>query len=95
MRNIVSRKILKSKRDHHKSYFETHNNNIKKTWEGIKKIVNIKKPTDFSISQLNLRGKIIDDPSEITNSFNNFFASVGPETEKSVPKVPNMSPSSF
>ena len=95
VRNIVSRKILKSKRDHHKSYFETHNNNIKKTWEGIKKIVNIKKPTDFSISQLNLRGKIIDDPSEITNSFNNFFASVGPETEKSVPKIPNMSPSSY
>ena len=26
---------------------------------------------------------------------NNFFANVGPETEKSVPKVPNMSPSSY
>ena len=92
VRNKVSRKISKAKKDHNMSYFETHSNNIKKTWEGIKKIVNIKKPTDFSISQLNVKGKIVEDPLEITNNFNNFFANVGPETEKSVPKVPNMSP---
>ena len=37
----------------------------------------------------------MDDPIAITNSFNDFFVNVGPETEKSVPKVPNMSPSKF
>ena len=95
VRNIVSRKVVKAKRDHYKSYFDTHNDNIKKTWEGIKKIVNVKKPTDFSISQLNIKGKIIDDPVDITNSFNTFFANVGPNTEKTVPSVPNMSPSMF
>ena len=55
----------------------------------------MKKPSDFSISQLNVNGKIVDDPVSITNNFNTFFANVGPETEKSVPKVPNMSPTKF
>ena len=55
----------------------------------------MKKPSDFSISQLNVNGKIVDDPEAITNNFNNFFANVGPETEKSVPKVPNLSPTMY
>ena len=95
VRNIVSRKILKAKQSHYKSYFDTHSNNIRKTWEGIRKIVNVKKSTDFSISQLNISGKIVDDPTAITNSFNDFFANVGPETEKKVPKVPNISPTMY
>ena len=34
--------------------------------------------------------EIIDDPGTITNKFNNFFfVNVGPETENSVPRVPN------
>ena len=71
------------------------NTNIKKTWEGIRKIVNVKKSTRFSISHLNVNGKIIDEPIDIANSFNDFFVNVGPETEKTVPKVPNKSPSQF
>ena len=49
----------------------------------------------FSISQLNVKGKIVDDPVSIANNFNNFFANVGPTTEKSVPKVPHISPSFY
>ena len=69
--------------------------NIKKTWEAIRKIVNVKKSTNFSISHLNINGKISTDPCEITNKFNHFFVNVGPSTEKGVPKVPNMSPVKF
>ena len=42
-----------------------------------------------------MNGKIIDEPTSIANSFNNFFANVGPNTEKSVPKVPHISPSFY
>ena len=52
-RNRVSRLLEKSKKEHYDSYFEEHNTNIKKTWEGIRKIVNVKKSTKFSISHLN------------------------------------------
>ncbi len=95
VRNKVSRETSKAKKSHHKSFFEANSKNIRKTWEGIRKIVNVKKSTDFSISQLNISGKIVDDPATITNSFNNFFVNVGPETEKKIPKVPNMSPTMY
>ena len=69
--------------------------NIKKTWEGLRKLVNVKKSVRFSISQLNVNGKIVDEPTEIVEKLNNFFVSVGPETEKQVPKVPHASPEKY
>ena len=94
-RNRVSRILEKSQKEHYDSYFEEHNTNIKKTWEGIRKIVNVKKSTKFSVSHLNLNGKMVDDSVGIANGFNNFFVNVGPETEKNVPKVPNRSPEQY
>ena len=38
---------------------------------------------------------VIDDNKEIATNFNHFFVNVGPNTEESVPKVPNISPSKF
>ena len=58
VRNKVNREIEKSKTQHQKSYFEEHSSNLKKTWEGIKKIVNVKKTVNFTISQLNIQDKI-------------------------------------
>ncbi len=45
---------------------------MKKTWEGIRKIVNVKKMTSKP-SQLNIDGKIIDDDKELATKFNNVF----------------------
>ncbi len=86
VRNKVKNEIFKSKRSYQKSYFEKYNTDIKKTWEGIRKLVNVKKPIDFSISQLHIKGKIVEDPQSIANSFNNFFSNVGPDTEKNSSK---------
>ena len=63
--------------------------------DAIRKIVNVEKSTHFSISQLNINGKITDNPVEITNKINNYFVNVGPQTEKGVPKVLNMTPDKF
>ena len=94
-RNRVSRLLDKSEKEHHESYFEEHTMNIKKTWEGIRKIVNVKKSSKFSVSHLNINGKMIDESKDIANAFNDFFVNVGPNTEKTVPKVPNKSPEQF
>ena len=56
--------------------------------------MNLKKNSNRT-SQLNVGGKVIDDNKEIAANFNNFFVNVGPNTEESVPKVPNISPSKF
>ena len=94
-RNRVTRELKRSKIEYHKKHFESLSSNIKKTWDAIRKIVNVKKSTHFSISQLNINGKITDDPNEITNKINNYFVNVGPQTEKGVPKVPNISADRF
>ena len=57
VRNRVSRELGKSKKQHYESYFEEMNTNIKKTWEGIRKIVNVNKyncvdPRNFFKSEL-------------------------------------------
>ena len=44
---------------------------------------------------MNINGKIVDESADIANNFNNFFVNVGPETEKTVPRVPNQSPTQF
>ena len=51
-------------------------NNIKKTWEGIRKIANIKKMS-MKTTQLNIGGRVIDDETVLAKNFNNFFANVG------------------
>ena len=94
-RNRVTRGLSKSKLEHHRKNFEQLKMNLKKTWDAIRKIVNVKKSTDFSISHLKINGKIVDDPGEITNKINHFFVNVGPVTEKGVPKVPNITPDKF
>ena len=42
-----------------------------------------------------MNGKIVDEPAEIVEKFNNFFVNVGPETEKKIPKVPHASPEKY
>ena len=93
-RNRVNVELKKSKKRYYVDYFTEHVNNIKKTWDGIKNIVNLKK-TPKRTTQLNIRGKIIDNNNEIATNFNSFFVNVGPSTEKSIPKVPNIVPSKF
>ena len=44
---------------------------------------------------MNINGKIVDESADIASNFNNFFVNVGPETEKTVPRVPNQSPTQF
>ena len=56
--------------------------------------MNVKKNSNKT-SYLSIAGKIIDNDREIATNFNNCFVNVGPSTEDSIPKVPNVSPSKF
>ena len=69
--------------------------NIKKIWSGIREIVNIRNNISPKITQLNINGKIIDNPNDVANQLNNFFANVGPLTESSIPRSENISPLKF
>ena len=94
-RNRVNHKIKSSKEEYHKTYFERYCKDVRKIWEGIRKIVYVKKNTSFSLSHLNVKNRIIDDPKDIVENLNDFFVTVGPETEKTVPITPNISHKKF
>ena len=83
-RNRVNRELKKAKRNYYTKYFDENNNNIKKTWEGIRSIINIKS-TKSTISQIKVNNKVIINQKEIVDTLNNFFVNVGPNTERNIP----------
>ena len=93
-RNRVFRELKKSKKSYYSSYFNEHKDNIQKVWQGIRSLVNTKS-TSKGLSQLEINGSIIDDPKKIANHVNNFFVNIGPELDKSIPRIDNISPSRF
>ena len=94
-RNRVNRELKNSKKEYYSQYFEDNKKNSKKTWEGIRSIININKSKFKSISQLNVNGKVIDNPTEIVETFNDFFVNVGPNTEKIIPQNSVLKPENF
>ena len=95
-RNRVNNELKKSKKSYYNAYFEKCKNDIKKTWMGIKSIMN-SNSSSSKISQLNINGKIFNSPAGIASQFNNFFVSVGSNMDNDIPKVPpdRMSPERF
>ena len=82
LRNKITDNIRKSKKDYYKKNFDDNISNLKNTWKGIKDILNQKKASQ--ISQINHNNVDITNPSEIANTFNNFFVNVGPNCEKKI-----------
>ena len=95
LHNLFRNRVNRELKNYYTSYFQEHRNNIKKTWEGIRKVVNTKPKVNYGISQLNTKGKIMSDTKEIAECTNEYFANVGPLTEKNIPKVNNVSPNIF
>ena len=94
-RNRAAREIKKSKKIYYSEYFEMNKMNIKKIWSGIREIVNTRNNISTKITELNINGKIIDNPKDVANQLNDFFVNVGPLTESSIPRSENISPNKF
>ena len=90
-RNSVNRDIKQSKKDYYCALFQNCQNDAKKIWKSIREVTSSNK-TANKISHLCDNHKSIDDPKEITNTFVNYFTNVGPNLDKEIPKVPNISP---
>ena len=94
-RNRVNREMKKSKRDHYNKYFENNGKDVKKTWDGIRSIINIRNHVQSSITQLKVKESLITNPKRIVEEVNNYFVNVGPKTEKSIPRNPVSNPSRY
>ena len=94
LRNKINHEINSSQKLHWSAYFNNYKHDMRKTSKGIKDLVNTKTAGITNISQIKVNGREINDPKKIGNTFNNFFANVGPNTNKTIPK-PFKSPTSY
>ena len=91
-RNRTITELKKSKKNYCSEYFANYSNDIKKTWNGIREIINLKNSTSHKISQLKINEKVINNPSDISSNFNDFFVNVGPVTDAKIPVSQNINP---
>ena len=84
-RNLIKILIRQSKREYYVQFFEENRSDIKKTWEGIRNIVNISKKERVVPVQVNYKNETITGKKEIAQSFNEFFVDIGNMVENKIP----------
>ena len=92
-RNRVNKMVMHAERDHYRDLIAENKDNMKKTWQILKEIINKNKKTSIS-SRFMVNNQIIINKQDIADGFNSFYVNVGPTLAKKIPKV-NKSPSSF
>ena len=83
---MITSLIRKSKADYYVAFFEENKTDSKKTWEGIRNIVNISKKTKVVPNFVIYKGKSHFDKKEIAESFNDFFVNIGNTVENKIPQ---------
>ena len=59
---------------------------MKKTWQGIKDIINLNNKSGPKISQLNYENKQINNNEGMANAFNDFFTKIGTKLDEDIPQ---------
>ena len=83
LRNRITYTINMSKKNHFQHYFAENQNNIKKTWTGIKNIINIRNASKNQPSSMLIDKSLKTNPTDIAEGFNAYFSSIA---EKLLPK---------
>ena len=87
-RNLIITLLRQSKASYFASFFEENKNDAKKTWEGIRDIVNISKKNRTSPSKLVFQNNVFTETDKMAEAYNNFFVNIGKTVEDKIPQVP-------
>ena len=92
-RNKLNGMLTKAEKEHYSKLMEEHKNNLRKSWNIIKEVIN-KKRSKANCSRFLIDDKITTNKDVISNGFNSFFVSVGPTLANKIPSD-SRSPSHF
>ena len=81
-KNEITTLTREAKKAYYRNYFSKHKKNLQKVWKGIKEIINIKSKNFSSPTSIMDGNKVITDPTEMANNFNNFFTSIADDILK-------------
>ena len=71
-----------SEKRYYNVLLSSHKGNVRKTWNILNSIIKKKKQQLYYPGQFVPQQILIDNPKEIANSFNKYFADVGPDLAK-------------
>ena len=85
----LDKTIKASKSIYYQKSFEINKLNLRKTWEGIREIINIKQTKGQIINALNNGDDIISENNKIAEKLNNHFCKIAETIENEIPKGKN------
>ena len=83
LRNQITSTIRADKKQWYKDFFTQNADNLRKTWRGIKTIINMKNKESLSTSLL-IADDISSDPKAVANEFNSYFSTVAEKLQKNI-----------
>ena len=86
-RNLIKTLTRRSKNNYYYQYFKVNKKCLRKTWSGIKEIINLNNRNTSLPKCLIKDNKNITDPVEIANEFNDFFCNIGKKLESKIIKT--------
>ena len=75
-RNEINELININKKKLYQNYFTESNKNLRKIWQGIKEIINLKAKNYDLPTCIIEKNETITDPFRISNQFNNYFSEI-------------------
>ena len=84
LRNKIIANIRKSKKDYFQAYFTESADNIRKTWVGIKNIINIRPLVKTQPSSTLIEKDLVTDPTKIAEGFNEYFSSIAQKLQQNI-----------
>ena len=84
LRNQIVSIIRKSKKLHYQTYFTENAKDIRKTWTGIKNIINIRTLTKGQPTSMLIDKNLITDPTKIAEGFNSYFSSIAEKLQQNL-----------
>ena len=76
LRNQILELTKASKNLFYQNYFTENNNNLRKVWQGIKEVINIKSKSHDIPVNVKQNNNILTNPKAVSNEFNDYFSSI-------------------
>jgi hypothetical protein len=84
-RNSIVLMCKVSKKNYYKSFFQNNTNNLKKIWQEVNSIINLKSSSKPASTSISINGIITSDPIPVSNCFNNYFCSIADSIRSNIP----------
>ena len=84
LRNKIVDLIRKSKKLHLQNFFAENAKDIRKTWSGIKNIINIRSSTKGQPTSILINNELETDPTKIAEGFNTYFCSIAEKLQQNI-----------